>query len=334
MNLAAVWRELEESAPGTREGRMERRIFVDSPINLFATVQVRLRPGRNRRAVELVVAADVTRDLEPPAATRLVEVSTEPRSGEEVAIVLALEDPGAEDLFASLCADVAGSAAPATDEVTALRLYCGRFERWRRLLEGNARGLSAGRQRGLYGELLTLVDHLAPIVGVDEATLAWLGPDGAPRDFEVAGVGIETKATATNEPQVITIHGERQLDDRGLRALILVHHSLEPVRDGADTLPSLVDRARDRLSGHPASAVFEDRLLQSGYADVHAPFYRRTGYLVRDAAFFDVRPGFPRIVEADLADGIGRVTYALAVDACRHFRYDADPLTPLLDPDP
>lgn len=330
MNLASIWRELEADAPTGRRGRLERLLFEDSAIDLFATVQLRPPPNRNRRALELVVANTLSNDLDLPASTRLVDVLMEARTSSTVGIVLALEEPGAEDLFSALCGDVARAASLTTDQRSALSVFCGRFERWRRLLQGNATGLAPSRQRGLYGELVTLLDQLAPVIGIDEAILAWLGPDGAPRDFEVHNIGIETKATATTEPQVVAIHGERQLDDTGLRALSLVHHSLEIVRDGRDTLPALVARVRDTAVGTPSAGIFEDRLMQSGYADIHAAFYRRAGYILRETTLFEVRDGFPRIVEADLPDGLGRVSYTLAIDACRQFRQAADALTVLL----
>jgi hypothetical protein len=331
VNLASIWQELETGAPRNQHGRMERRIFSDSHADLFATVQVRVLPSANRRGLELVIPSGLAADLEPPASTRMVDVSVEPR-GSDVAIVLALEDRDAEELFAAMCTDVASVAAAAANEAAAVTAYTARFERWRTMLQGNARGLGPTQQRGLYGELLTLLDPLARVIGIDEAVAAWLGPDGMPRDFEVANIGVEVKTTATNEPQVATINGERQLDDRGMRALRLIHHSIELVRDGSDTLPALVARAREEAAGSASAGILEDRLLQSGYIDHHQPFYRRTGYLLRGSRLFAVVDGFPRIVETDLRDGIGGVRYTLALSACAQFEIPFGSLETLLAP--
>jgi hypothetical protein len=35
---------------------------------------------------------------------------------------------------------------------------------------------------------------------------------------------------------------------------------------------------------------------------------------------YRVEEGFPRLIEADLADGVGNVAYDLALDACRSFQ--------------
>jgi hypothetical protein len=329
VNLAEIWRGLEAAAPKHRQGRMEQRILGESAVDLFATLEVSLAPAGTRRGLELVIARELTADLELSAGTRLVDVRVEPRDGES-AVVLSLEERGAEELFAAMCVDVARVTAAAHDPGAAVAAYLGRFERWRTMLQGTGRGLSGPQQRGLYGELLTLLDPLAVVIGIDEAIGAWLGPDGAPRDFEVANVGIEVKTTATTEPQVAIINGERQLDDRGLRALTLIHHSVEIVRDGLDTLPSLVSRVRREAVGHPQAATLEDRLIQSGYNDAHEPFYRRTGYLLRASVPFDVRDGFPRITETDLPNGIGGVRYTVAMAACTPFEVAMSSLSALL----
>jgi hypothetical protein len=332
MNLTEIWQELETGAPHDQLGRMERRIFSDSVVDLFASVQVRLSPATNRRALELLMPAQLAENLETPVNTRLVDVLLEPR-GPSVAMVLALEDRGAEDLFASMCADVAAVTAAAPTVAAAVSAYAGRFERWRTMLKGSGRGLGPIQQRGLYGELLTLLDLISNLIGIDEAVTAWLGPDGKPRDFEVANVGIEVKTTATTEPQVAIINGERQLDDRGLRALTLVHHSVEIIRDGPNTLPALVARARNSAAGRASADVLEDRLVQSGYLDSHQPFYRRTGYLVRATKMFAVRDGFPRITETELDEGIGGVRYSLALAACSAFEIPGSSFETLLGPD-
>jgi hypothetical protein len=166
-----------------------------------------------------------------------------------------------------------------------------------------------------------------PHVGFDEAIGAWKGPDGAPRDFELRGCGLEVKSSAANEPQVVPVHGERQLDGSGLVSLLLVHKSLEVLRDAGETLPMIVADLRESGSGLPEAGTLEDRLLQSGYLDMHEQRYRRTGYTIRRTSIFDVREGFPRITENDLVDGVGAVRYSLAIDACRDFEVEESHLS-------
>jgi hypothetical protein len=332
MRLAETWQQLEDDAPERQTGRMQRRLLPDTGIELYATVQLRGAATASRRALELVVTTPALDDIELPTPTELVDVLSETRPPHRTAIVLALDDTGAAELFGAMCSDVAIIASAARDERSAATAFCGRFERWRRMLQGGARGLPPGRQRGLYAELLTLHELLTPRVGLDEAILAWLGPEGAPRDFEIDNFGVETKSSAANEPQVVTVNGERQLDDHGLRGLVLVHASLEALRDGPQSLPALVARLRDAAGDRPTAGMLEERLFQSGYLDLHAPMYRRTGYAVRRLSLFRVDTAFPRIVETDLPDGVGHVRYSLAIDACRDSEIDRLTFEELLRP--
>jgi hypothetical protein len=325
LKLGEVWSKLEESAPSERDGRMVQRIYPDSPVDVFATLELH-GARKPRRALELQVRREVVDRVDPVSGTRQVDFAIVARDDAKSALVLALDDAGVGDLFAAMCSDVAEATAGTADDEEAVATWIGRFAKWRRMLQGGAEGLSARRQRGLFAELLTIREHLMPHAGFDEAVGAWKGPDGAPRDFELRGCGLEVKSSAANEPQVVPVHGERQLDGSGLVALLLIHRSLEVLRDAGETLPMIVADLRSSGSGRPEAGTFEDRLLQSGYLDMHEPRYRRTGYAIRRTSIFEVQPGFPRITEGDLVDGIGAVRYSLAIDACREFEVEESDL--------
>ena len=326
MKLDELWAELEGFAPEGHGGRQVQRIFPESSVDLFLAIEIKAQADRNRRTLELQVEESAL-EQEPPRSSRQVGLSVEMRDSGRVAVILGLEDPGARDLFTALCTDVASVTAGRNSDADAVASFLGRFAKWQRMFQIAPEGLAPRRQRGLYGELVTLRDHIASRTGFDEAVLAWKGPDGAPRDFELRGVGVEVKTSAANEPQVVPIHGERQLDDSGLDALCLVHHSLEVIRDSSDTLPITVASIRRLGDGSSELGTFEDRLIQSGYADIHAPLYKRTGYASRRVSHFDVKDGFPRILEGDLLDGVGAVRYSLAIDACRDFEVKPEFLT-------
>jgi hypothetical protein len=235
---------------------------------------------------------------------------------------LQLDEAGADDVFTALVADVARSTAGADDDEAAVRIFIGRLGRWMRLLQRETQGLSGERQRGLYAELWFIRERLAPVAGLVEAVHAWQGPSGAPHDFQTASGSIEIKSTATNQPQVIRISSERQLDETGTPALRLLHVSLDVHRDSGESLPEMVASLRAALAGGPVVALFEDRLLDAGFADVHATQYAHTGYTLREANFFELGEEFPRITEHSLPPGIGQVSYTLSVAACLPFRID------------
>jgi Putative PD-(D/E)XK family member, (DUF4420) len=315
MDLNALWIDLEARLPLGSPGRMQQRILPDGHADLFAAVA---SPGP-RRSVMLQVDSSAVRDLDDLPSARGVSVELT-EGGGHATIELQLTDSAASDVFTGLAIDVARAAASAQDDEGATLAFVGRLSRWMRLLRQAPRGLSAERQRGLYAELWFLRDPLARRLGAEVATGAWQAPSRAPHDFQAAGGAVEVKSSAANQPQVVRVNGERQLDETGTASLHLVHLSLDVHRDSGETLPQVVQTIRALVADTPAQPTFEDRLLDSGYADVHEPIYGHTGYTIRELSTFAVTDGFPRIVEADLPDGVGGVSYKLAIAACMPFK--------------
>jgi Putative PD-(D/E)XK family member, (DUF4420) len=115
---------------------------------------------------------------------------------------------------------------------------------------------------------------------------------------------------------VLRISSERQLDETGADALYLAHLSIDARQGGGETLPEAVEAIRALARGGNAEGPLEDRLGNAGYLDIHASRYT-TGYTLRRLSLYRVEEGFPRIVERDLADGVGDVRYSVAVTECR-----------------
>jgi hypothetical protein len=329
VTLEELWGTLERRLPGDRNGMLVQRIRPDSRVDLFVTAQRR----EPHRSLELRVDPSAA-PHELPTGTRGIAVSSEilPGSPTRTALVLELREPAAAQLFATLCEDIAERAGKAESDEHAVTVLINRFTRWKRMLERAPDGLSPSRQRGLYGELWTLRELLAPTLKVERAVAAWIGPEGAPRDFEAEGHGVESKTSAANEPQVVAINGERQLDDAGLASLHLVHLSLESVQGSGETLPDIVSSSRAHVAGTSAEGAFDDLLLESGYLDAHTPRYERDGYLLRRLTVLRVAgPDFPRLTEDVLPDGVGSVRYRLAIDACRDHEVEPRTLTTILE---
>jgi hypothetical protein len=179
--------------------------------------------------------------------------------------------------------------------------------------------LSVERQRGLYGELWVLQHRLLPAAAPSAVISAWRGPDNANQDFQFPILAVEVKTSAGAQPQQIYVASERQLDDTGVGSLYLLHLALD-VRAGGtgQSLPDIVGELRSQLASGPARLDFDDRLLRSGYLDTHAARYELR-YTVRRESLFAIRAGFPRITEAMLPVGVGRVTYEVAWAQCQPF---------------
>ncbi len=87
-----------------------------------------------------------------------------------------------------------------------------------------------------------------------------------------------------------------------------------------ETLPDIVDSLIDAAAGTSVEDELADRLLEAGYSAAHRRRYEATGYTVREELYFAVGPKFPRLVEAGLPEGIGRVSYDLVIDVCAPFQ--------------
>jgi hypothetical protein len=79
----------------------------------------------------------------------------------------------------------------------------------------------------------------------------------------------------------------------------------------------MVDAIRTMIKGVIFSEnPFESALRDAGFLDAHASLYT-DGYKVNKQEIFEVKSGFPRIVE--LPGGVGDITYTLTIAACSAF---------------
>ena len=231
-----------------------------------------------------------------------------------------LENPAFSDIFDVLAEDLVRAAERETEESRALAAALNQLRKWQRFVEKiPPEGLTEEQRRGLYGELYFLRNHLAPLLGLRHAIMAWTGPSGSYQDFQGQGFGIEVKTSASKEPQTMRITSERQLDGQGLCMLFLGHLSLEEKIGSGETLPQVVDDLRQRAAKAACEVEFDSRLYEWGYHDLHSGVYSRYGYVLRGEHMYEVRDSFPRIAEADLRPGVGNVTYSIAVSGCRPY---------------
>jgi Putative PD-(D/E)XK family member, (DUF4420) len=102
-----------------------------------------------------------------------------------------------------------------------------------------------------------------------------------------------------------------------------LHLSLDIRAGQGETLLDMVASVRAMVANDPlAKEELENRLFEVGYLDLHASRYEQTGYAVREVNYFKVEQDFPRIVEADLRNGVGDVHYTISVSECKRFSID------------
>ena len=301
-------------------GTTARRLLdADWVGDLYAGVT---KPSNDLKLIlELSAPAVVeTHDLaESEALSVLVE-----GSGGLERVEVTLLDQNYRDTFMVLVADIVSLVTSTETEDDGARVLVRHLGRWLHFLKHKrVRRLSRSRIIGLYGELTVLREILFGSVGVDDAVRAWTGPDGSFQDFQFPGVAIEVKALSSTQPQRLAISSERQLDDRGLGALVLAHLSIEVRQASGRTLPDLITEIDGILDGHPAAREqFDERLFTAGYHRVQAVLYEDLGFTDRTVHLYRVGPGFPRVLETDLSLGVGDVAYRIDATACAPFEIE------------
>lgn len=319
MTTAEIWAELE--AEGNQAGEYRRRIHPDSVADLYLVVH---KPSNTRG---LLVDVDLrANDIGDLPTGRGIELRWVP-SPRGQGIELVLSQQAFADLFDALVSDVAGAASQGVDDADVANRVAARVRRWQTFLRETSNGLSAERQRGLYGELYFLREILLPVLGGVGAAAAWVGPTAAPQDFFLGELAVEVKTTIANQHQVLRIASERQLDKTALEELVVFHLSVDGREGVGQSLPELIAGLRGELEG--GVARFEELLFTGGYVDAHASLYR-DGYTIREANLFRVAEGFPCLTEADCPAGTGDVSYSIAVSALSGFLIDAEVMKLLL----
>jgi hypothetical protein len=317
---AEDWAKLE-AQPGNA-GTVRRRLHPESPRDLFVELDLdsRVRRFTYRRPWA------VGKALPTMPRTRSLDCSGRVGDGgAEMAISVELREPSLADVFTAVVEDLAAAVVHAGTDDEAVTDLAVRLVRWQELFRSLSReGLGDLERRGLVGELLVLRDDLLPLVRPETAVAAWTGPLRRNQDFQLPHCALEVKTTAGLNPQGFVVANERELDDRGIGRLHLVHISLDE-RLGGDGF-SLLQLAREvegLVSGNPtAHHELFDRLARVGFLRGHSDLYEEPHYNVRSRRYYDVTGAFPRITEGDLREGVGKVTYAVTLAACAPFEVD------------
>jgi len=321
MRIDALWKELESEARRGCSAPWLTRFALPQPSH---PLLVALEVASARRALLLPLPKSLIPPRRQWPTCRGLEIFTIALSGQPH-FGVRLRDTANADVFTALAEDVAPRIAAAASNRTAAKALLDRLRNWQRFLAAGTAGLSAQQQRGLFGELHTLRTHILPYLG-PAAIFGWRAPLSAHQDFQFASGAIEVKTTAAKQPQAVRITSERQLDNTGvpvlfLHIVIVDERELEnSVNEAGESLPDIIRRLREELKEDArALETFDDRLLDMGYLDAHAPHYEGRHFAVRKEHTFRIRSGFPRLVERNLPTGVGDINYALNLAACEPF---------------
>jgi hypothetical protein len=309
MSFSDTWEALNRTASDAPESR--RRVAPDSVADLWLVLK------GSRRLRTLRIGVEEIEGLQDfPSGSGINVDLVEVGHGASY-LEVSLVNPSYSDVFDVFIADLANAATSVNDRSEIAGVVARRIHHWQAFLRKTIDGLSAETLRGLYGELKVL-DWIGQHFNYNAAVACWVGPDGFSQDFHLRDVAIEVKTSAAKNPQSVSISSERQLDSRGLDLLALWHWSVDERLDHGETVPDLISRLRLLVSNSVNQELFENRLLEVGYLNIHASRYE-FGYEIRSLQIFEVREGFPRLVEEDCPLGLGDVRYSVQLGAISQF---------------
>lgn len=326
-----IWTDLDASASHkTCHGTVRRLVGLDAICPMFIGVKA---PAMLRTFI-----LEVPRDNVPlsdiiPVSRGLhfmVQITGDEILSNHASLILSSSAVGYNEIFASIAEDLYSKLHSLTKRKEVIAGFLTRVRLWQVFFEkqGND-GLSEEAQRGLYGEIQFLKNHVLPCASnMEKAVLAWTGPRSRQHDFQFGAAAVEVKTSASKQHQKLQIASEQQLDETTVEKLYLYYLSVALIEGGADTLPALVDDIRAVLSLQPSAlAEFDNLLIEAGYVDSHRGKYNSIGYSIREYAVFLVENDFPRIRESDIRSGVGDVKYSISVAQCRNYEVSCSELS-------
>lgn len=316
-HILELWEALEEEKAA---GLVKRLYSSDVPFHIYGTFQY---PERYY-GVAFTFSNDIRIDISSFDNLRELKVMllADITFVNSRLLIIQLLHPNSRDIFATLCENLILSVIRLNTEQKISRTVVNQLEKWKTLFEkNNLTGLTPTEQQGLFGELHFLQKFLAkPDTNPYDVLHTWVGVDKALRDFQGSSWAVEVKTTSTNNPQKVTINGERQLDETLLENLFLFHFSVEVSNANGLTICQKIAAIRETLENDtPALSLFNTKLFEAGYLDKHEPFYQDRFYQVRNENYYKIENDFPRIKENELHYGVSDVKYSIILAMCNEY---------------
>jgi hypothetical protein len=322
-SIQNIWDVLKNSQG---QGLFKRAYVSDIPFRIYGTY----RKPSNIAGIAFSVNQDVVANVSPYKDMKDIKVSiiADALRTNVRMLIIELNNGTLSDIFSVLCDNLIYSVLKASDERQLIKRVLNQIEKWKQLFSRMSSSLlNKQEQQGLYGELFFLKEFITENPNSDTYDIidSWVGSDKAKQDFQGSNWALEVKTTSTVSPSLLKINGERQLDDSTVDTLYLFHLSVDVSHGNSNTLPDLVDEIKLLLQNDlGVQNIFGQKLMEAGYFDKDEPEYRHSCYAIRSQNYYHVEKDFPRIVENDLKDGVGNVTYLISIEHCKNYLVNSD----------
>jgi len=311
-----IWTQFEHNR---QKGMVKRLYTSDSTINVYCTYQY----PEEHYGIALSFPKSIKFNGNPFSnLSELIVNLYEDTSFENSWLLCAtITDRDKKSEFSYMCENIIQTVLKESNIKSAVATFANTLIKWKNLFDKiRTGGLSREEQQGVYGELCMLHKFLVNTDDLYSSVNYYIGTDKALRDFQGSNWAVEVKTTATNNPQLLRINGERQLDDTMIEHLFLFHCSVETSKMSGETLPDKVRSIRNLLSSDLAAlSLFNSKMFEAGYLDAQETKYLEQHYKFRKECFYSVKGNFPRICENELRSGVGNVQYGITISDCEPY---------------
>jgi len=297
------------------------RVNPNHPLDLFWAMD---NLGRYLFIYENKSNSDII--INDPPNLEGIEVVPMQTSCDHLRLILILKEKINWELFLALCNDLINSTLHINSPQTASSTILQRLRRWNEFLKKKRLDiLSEEKIKGLIGELLFIINHLTPRYGICNSIDFWIGPEGAPQDFNVNNSAIEVKTQNGATNPTIKISSAEQLCSQLPNLFLYVITLGKSSLDSSEVLnlPILILKIVNNLeteSNHLNK--FQDKLMELGY--YYSEYYLDYNYILADEKIYEVIDDFPRICPNDLKNGISKLTYSISLAECLPFVIDIE----------
>lgn len=236
-------------------------------------------------------------------------------------LILTLERQVDRDLFEGLCRTLAFALEHATDSASSLAISLAHIRRWKTFLSGRSQHLSAEDVRGLFAEIVFLMELIDRQMPGNAAVEVWLGPERSHQDFIFGNTAVEIKSLSGAERSSIRVSSEDQLESLNDALFLRVYRlsSLDHAA-GARSLNEIIASVQSRLGEAGAVEAFDRKLVARGYAPI--PDYDQPRFVVSDVRSYRVGFGFPRLMRSQLPEGVANVAYDIRLEKIAQYECD------------
>ena len=304
------WDELRK-----QKGYMQR-IDPQHPLDFFV--------GINEKGYDQLALITFTEPAQLKSSKAL-EVEKNKRKDGKWATQISSVEKSNQDIFARLCVDLVENSYISKSEQEGISRVTARFLAWQKLFSRMQDTLPKSVLKGLVGELIFAKYLIGKSISKDNVMNAWMGPNGADRDFVLDDQWYEIKAIATGKDRV-TISSLNQLETNLKGHLVITYIDDSSKTDiHAFSVAGLVAEFRDVLNDAPeANRIFEEKLVSVGYLDKSA--YEEIYFTVENTDYYYINDTFPRLVTETVPTEIVGVKYDLSIVGIESWKVGEDNL--------